>query len=115
MVWLGYTGFSGAIVLSIAMLTSMLGLSAEATLSVAAAAAAAMLGVGVAVHLLVLLVGIARAPRRRPLPPPRLEPAFLRPPTAKAAATPALLKPIAKPTTNAPGAIGVLFPGQVAQ
>lgn len=114
MIWLGYAGFSGAVVLSIAMLMSVLGLSAEVTVNVAAAAAAAMLGAGVAVHLLVLLVAVARAPRRRPVPPPRMEPAFLRPPAVQAAA-PAPLKPIAKPATAAPGAIGVLFPTQAVQ
>jgi hypothetical protein len=122
MVWWGYGGFSAAIVTSIAMLTSVLGLSAEVTLNLAAYTAAGMLGLGVAVHLLVILVRAAATPRpRRSMPPPQIEPSFLRPPvvqTASAAQPPAsaaLLKPIGKPAPRGPGAIGVLFPQQAAE
>jgi len=119
MVWWGYAGFSGAIVASIAMLTSVLGLSTEVTLSLVAYTAAGMLGLGVAVHLLVLLLRIASAPRTRPAPPKRMEPVYLRPNAVQAAAQPAasaaLLKPIGKSAARGPGAIGVLFPQQAAQ
>lgn len=120
MVWWGYGGFSAAIVASIAMLTSVLGLSAEVTLNLVAYTAAGMLGLGVAVHLLVLLVRIAGAPRpRKPKPALHVEPVFLRPNAVQAAAQPAapsaLLKPIGKPAGRAPGAIGALFPQHAAE
>lgn len=115
MVWWGYAGFSGAIVGSVAMLATVVGLSADVILNLVAYVAGGMLALGVAVHLTVLLVQIASVPRTRPAPPKRVEPAFLRPAPVQTAASQAPLKPLAKPDQRSPGAIAVLFPQQAAQ
>lgn len=110
MIWLGYAGFSGAIVISIAMLASIIGVQTDVVLSIAARAAGALLVLGVSVHLVALMM------RRRPKAPARAPIAVVR---AAPSAVQAIKRvdPAAKPVatqTRGPGAANVLWPEQPA-
>ena len=61
MIWWGYAGFSGAIVISLALLAFIVGVSVEGILALTANTASALLAFGILVHACAL--GLRR--RRR--------------------------------------------------
>lgn len=109
MIWWGYSGFSAAVVASIAMLASVVGLSAEIVLGLIAYSAAGLLGLGLAVHFCIFVLRSGVSSARRAVTAPRIEPAFLRPATAVASAKPVAAPPKGK-IAGLPGAVGALFP-----
>lgn len=120
MIWLGYAGFSGAVVTSLAILAAIVGVSTETVISLVAWSAGALFGAGALVHLAIygLRRGaksvVASVVKAEPMPP-----AFLRPAVGIRAATtiaPPVTspkgKPIAAPLKKRPGAVDLLFPQQ---
>lgn len=117
MIWLGYAGFSGAIVTSLAILAAIVGVSTEAVLSLIAWSAGALFGAGALIHLMIFGLkrgakSVVASVRAEPV-----EPAFLRPSagplTTSAVATAAASpkgKPLATPLKSRPGAVDLLFP-----
>ncbi len=104
MIWWGYAGFSGAIVISMAMLASIIGVQTDAVLSISARAAGALLVLGVSVHLIALMM--RPRPPKRPVAPPI---AVARPSSV------ALLAPKTPVVPQQPvGSAGVLWPAQKA-
>lgn len=114
MIWLGYAGFSGAIVTSLAILATIVGVSTEAVVSLIAWSAGALFGAGALVHLIIFVL---RRGTRNAVVSVKAEPAapaFLRPVAPQAAtAAPAVSakgKAIAAPLKSRPGAGELLFP-----
>jgi hypothetical protein len=112
MIWWGYAGLSGAIVLSMALLASIMGVSTEAVLSLVARSGVVLLAVGIMVHL--VAIGVRpRGPKpvtRMPVAVPRAAPAALLAPIKRADAP-------AKATVSSQSAAGsaaVLWPAQKA-
>lgn len=118
MIWLGYAGFSGAIVTSLAILATIVGVSTETVMSLVAWSAGILFGAGAFIHL--AIYGLKRGAKSvvaSVKAEPVVTPAFLRPATrvqAVAAIAPptgaSKGKAIAAPLKNRPGAAELLFP-----
>lgn len=117
MIWLGYAGFSGAIVTSLAILAAIVGVSTETVMNLVAWSAGTLFGAGALIHLAIYGLkrgakSVAASVRAEPVAP-----AFLRPAAGVQAAAvtgaPAVQakgKAIAAPLKNRPGAQELLFP-----
>jgi hypothetical protein len=64
MIWWGYAGLSGAIVVSLALIAVIVGVSVEGILALAANAGAGLLALGLLVHLGALAVRNLRRSHR---------------------------------------------------
>jgi hypothetical protein len=117
MIWLGYAGFSGAIVTSLAILATIVGVSTEAVLSLVAWSAGTLFGAGALIHLVIF--GLKRGAKSvvGSVKAEPVAPAFLRPSagplTTSAVAmapSPSKAKALAAPLKGRPGAVELLFP-----
>jgi hypothetical protein len=115
MVWWGYAGFSGAIVTSMALIATIIGLSTEVVLALVAQSGVALLVLGLIVHLFAIV--LRRAPK--PVTSVRAPVAVVR---ATATVQPLLLpKPVdvpRKPVPSVPaveGSAAVLWPSAAAR
>jgi hypothetical protein len=105
MIWWGYAGFSGAIVASMALIASIMGVQTEAVLSLVARSGVMLLALGVTVHLLAIVM--------RPRPPKRVVPTPVVVAT-RGAPSAALLAPKAPVRQQPTGSAAVLWPAQKA-
>jgi hypothetical protein len=115
MIWWGYAGFSGAIVASMALIASVMGLSMEIVLSLVARAGVVLLVLGLIVHL--CSIALRRAPKpvtsvRAPVAVSRAT-AAVQPIPVKRVDPPRVAVPSAQPAVQ--GSAAVLWPSAAAR